>query len=140
MNNIREDKGYTYGIHSSVVSLMNSGFFIIATEAGHEHTKGILGEIEKEIKMLQSDLISEVELTRARNYFLGEMVRGFDGPFEMADSFKTILLFGLDYKYFDDFFDTVNNITAENLRDLAIKYLDYQSMKIVIAGNTEGIL
>lgn len=138
MNNIREDKGYTYGIGSSLVSLQHAGFLSISTQAGSEHIRNILKEIQFEISVLQNDLISNEELNRAKNYFLGEMLRGFDGPFEMAESFKSILLYGLEYKYFDDFINTINTITPVELRDLAIKYYDYDSFNIVIAGNTDN--
>ncbi|MBK7666999.1 MAG: insulinase family protein [Sphingobacteriaceae bacterium] len=72
MANIREDKGYTYGIGSGLTSLVNSGYFYISTEVGADVTKNALEEIYKEIKILRDDLVSVEELETVRNYILGQ--------------------------------------------------------------------
>ena len=88
MKNIREEKGYTYGISSSVVSLKQSGFNSISSEVSKKYTQNAINEIYKEIRRLQTEPVGQEELSVVRNYMLGEMVRMFDGPFATAESFR----------------------------------------------------
>ncbi len=134
MSNIREDKGYTYGIGSVVMSLKNSGIFSIITEAGADVTKETINEIYFELDKLNNELIKSEELNLVKNYMLGEILKIFDGPFSLADSFIGILEYGLDYDYFDNYIDTIKKITPEQLNILANKYFKKEEMYEVIAG------
>lgn len=122
MANIREDKGYTYGIGCGINNLVNGGMFFISTEVGADVTNQTLTEIYKELKLLREELISEEELETVRNYVLGQFLRSVDGPFTLADKFKSIWEFGLDYSFFDNYFHAVKTVTPKELRDLANKY------------------
>jgi zinc protease len=134
MKNIREDKGYTYGIHSSLVSLQQSGYKIIATEVGKEHTQKALHEIYSEINRLQTQPVEKEELEIVRNYMAGEMVRMFDGPFASADSFRAVLEFGLDNSYYLNLAETVSNITSEEIMQLAKRYYNIEDLYEIVAG------
>ncbi|MBL7930719.1 MAG: insulinase family protein, partial [Bacteroidia bacterium] len=137
MANIREDKGYTYGIGSGLNSLVHSGYFFISTEVGADVTNQTLEEIYKELKLLRDDLIGDDELETVRNYILGNFLRSVDGPFALADKFKSIWEFGLDYSYFDEYFKAVKTVTSKELRDLANKYLLEKDLIECVAGKKE---
>jgi predicted Zn-dependent peptidase len=134
MANIREDKGYTYGIGSGLASFVNGGYFAVSTEVGADVTKQTLEEIYKEIGILRKDLVSDNELETVRNYILGHFLRSVDGPFSLADKFKSIWEFGLDYSYFENYFDAVKNVTPKEIRDLANKYLKEEDMIECVVG------
>lgn len=134
MANIREDKGYTYGIGSGLNNLVHSGYFFISTEVGADVTNQTLEEIYKEIKILREKLIDPAELETVRNYILGNFLRSVDGPFALADKYKSIWEFGLDYSYFDDYFDAVKTVKPQELRDLANKYLLEKDLIECVAG------
>ena len=134
MTNIREDKGYTYGIGSAIVSLHNAGYFFIASEVGTEVKEPALQEVYKEIEKLQQDKVGEDELTLVRNYLLGSMLRNFDGPFQIADSFKSVMEYDLDNSYYQSYIDTVRSITPEEIRELARQYFDRRDMFELIVG------
>ena len=134
MANIREDKGYTYGIGSGLSSLTNAGYFYISTEVGSDVTTNTLEEIYKEIKILREDLIPEQELEVVRNYILGQFLRSVDGPFALADKFKAIWEFGLDYDYFDRYFDAVKHVTPAELREVANKYWQEKDLIELVVG------
>jgi predicted Zn-dependent peptidase len=134
MANIREDKGYTYGIGSGLTSLLHSGYFFISTEVGADVTKNALEEIYKEIKLLREDLVTTEELETVRNYILGQFLRSVDGPFALAEKFKAIHEFGLDYSYYDNYFHAVKTVTPEEIRDLANKYLQEKDLLECVAG------
>lgn len=134
MANIREDKGYTYGIGSGLVSLVNAGYFFISTEVGADVTQKALDEIYFEIKQLRETPIGKEELTTVKNYILGQFLRSVDGPFALADKFKAVWMFGLDYDYFDNFFQAVNNVTSEELMAVANKHLQEADLLECVAG------
>lgn len=134
MANIREDKGYTYGIGSGVNNLVHNGTFFISTEVGAEVTNDTLSEIYKEISILREELVSDTELETVRNYILGQFLRSVDGPFSLADKFKSIWEYGLDYSFFDRYFEAVKSVTAKELRDLANQYLQEKDLVECVVG------
>jgi zinc protease len=134
MKNIREEKGYTYGISSSLISLKQSGYKIIATEVGQKHTEKTIEEIYKEIRILQSDPVGKEELETVRNYMLGEMVRMFDGPFALAESFKAAWEFGLDNRYYYNMEKKIKTITPDEIIALANTYYNIAELYEIIAG------
>jgi len=134
MANIREDKGYTYGIGSGVVNLVNTGSFYISTEVGNNVTSQTLKEIYKEIKILREKLVSVDELETVRNYILGQFLRSVDGPFALADKFKAIWEYNLDYTYFDLYFNAIKTVTPNDIIDLANKYLQEKDLLECVVG------
>ena len=134
MANIREDKGYTYGIGSGVVNLVNTGSFYISTEVGNNVTSQTLKEIYNEIKILREKLVSVDELETVRNYILGQFLRSVDGPFALADKFKAIWEYNLDYTYFDLYFNAIKTVTPNDIIDLANKYLQENDLLECVVG------
>nr|WP_121273335.1 pitrilysin family protein [Pedobacter schmidteae] len=134
MANIREDKGYTYGIGSAVASLKDAGYFFIATEVGAEVCGNALNEIEKEINILKDEPVQEEELELVRNYMLGSMLGSLENAFSHADKFKNVYFSGLDYSYYENYIQTVKSITSADLKVLANKYLITETFTKVIVG------
>jgi predicted Zn-dependent peptidase len=124
MANIREDKGYTYGIYSYLVNNRQESALMITTEAGKEVCGAAIEEVYKEMEVLREELIDEEELAMARNFAIGTILGDLDGPFQVASRWKNLLLNGLNEKYFYEGIRIVKNITPEELREMARKYLD----------------
>lgn len=134
MANIREDKGYTYGIGSAVASLKDAGYFFIATEVGAEVCENALSEIEKEINILKTELVGEDELALVRNYMLGAMLGSLENAFSHADKFKNVYFSGLDYNYYENYIETIKSISAADLKQLANTYLNTENFTKVVVG------
>lgn len=134
MSNIREDKGYTYGIGSGVVSHLNSGYFFIATETGAEVTEKAIDEIYFELKRMRDETVPMEELQLVKNYLLGRFMRSFDGPFALADRLKGVLYYDVGYEYYERFVNTIKEITPEQLQDLANSYLAQNELTEVVVG------
>lgn len=134
MANIREDKGYTYGIGSGVASMKDAGYFFIATEVGADVCSDALNEIYKEIDLLKQELISEEELSLVQNYMLGSMLGSLENVFSHADKFKNIHFYGLGYDYYTNYIYTVKSITANDIKNLANKYLAIDDFTEVVVG------
>lgn len=122
MSNIREDKGYTYGIHSFVQNHLQESALMISTEAGKDVCEAAVAEIYKEMKILREELIGGEELLLVRNYLIGIILGDLDGPFHIISRWKNIILNNLDEQYFYNSVDTIKNISAEELKILANKY------------------
>ncbi|WP_345948355.1 pitrilysin family protein [Mucilaginibacter sp. PAMB04274] len=134
MNNIREDKGYTYGIGSGISSLKHGGAFFIATEVGADVCRSAVSEIEKEIYLLKTELISEGELSLVRNYMLGSLLGSLENVFSHADKFKNAYFSGLTYEYYTHYTHIIKTVTAEELRQLANQYWNFDEFYKVIVG------
>jgi len=114
MANIREDKGYTYGIGSGLVSMRHSGYLYIASDVGANVREQAVEEIYKEIDRLCNDLVSTEELNLVRNYMTGAFLRNIDGPFAIAERFISTFDYDLDFKeYYLRYLDIIKTITSE---------------------------
>jgi len=134
MHNIREDKGYTYGIGSAIASLQQTGYFIIASEVNAQFSQATIKEVKKEIEILQKELVSEEELKKVKSYMLGQLIRSVDGPLLLSDTFLNVWLQDLDLSYYKRYIETIKKITSEDVRNLANKYLQTNSLIEIIAG------
>lgn len=134
MKNIREEKGYTYGISSSLSSLDLSGYKVISTEVGHKYYQKTIDEIYKEIRQLQNNPVTNEEMAVVRNYMSGEMVRMFDGPFALAESFKSAWEFGLDNSYYYRLAEKIKTIQADEIIELAKTYYNINDLYEVTVG------
>jgi predicted Zn-dependent peptidase len=134
MKNIREEKGYTYGITSSVTSLSLSGYKMISTEVSKIITQNAIDEIYKEIRLLQTVPLESEELDMVRNCMLGDMVRMFDGPFATAESFRSAWEFGLDNSYFYRLAEKIKSIEPDEITSIAQTYYNIDDLYEITAG------
>jgi zinc protease len=123
MTNIREDKGYTYGIYSYLENHINQSAWVISTEAGRDVCEPAIVEVYKEMNALREELVEEEDLKLVRNYMMGIILGDLDGPFHIINRWKNIILNGLDENYFYDQLETIRTISAVELKELANKYL-----------------
>jgi predicted Zn-dependent peptidase len=135
MKNIREEKGYTYGISSSVSSLDLAGFKVISSEVGQQNCQKAIDEIYKEIRILQDAPVSNEELRIVRNYMSGEMVRMFDGPFALAESFRSAWEFGLDNSYYYGLAEKIKTIQPDEITRLAKTYYNIDELYEITVGS-----
>ncbi len=138
MANIREDKGYTYGIGSGAASLKHAGYFFIATEVGADVCENALSEIYKEIEVLRTDKVTDEELALVRNYMLGSLLGSLENIFSHADKFKNLHFSNLGYDYYSKYIHTVKNISGEEILQIAKRYLDPSSFVEVVVGKTNA--
>ncbi len=124
MSNIREDKGYTYGIHSYFQNHVQEGAWIVSTEAGRDVSEATIREVYKEMEILNKEPVGEEELLLVRNYMIGTILGDLDGPFQIINRWKNYILNGLDESYFYNSINTIKTVSAEEIQQLAQKYLD----------------
>jgi predicted Zn-dependent peptidase len=123
MSNIREEKGYTYGIYSYLENHIQESAWVISTEAGRDVCEAAITEVYKEMEELRNELVDDEELLLVRNYMIGSILGDLDGPFHIINRWKTIILNGLPGDFFYKQINTIKTVSAEELQQLANKYL-----------------
>lgn len=137
MQNIREEKGYTYGIGSTLVSYKEHTILTIGSNVSSEYYSDAIKECFVEIKKLREILVPEEELKRVKNYLIGDLQRQLDGPFNIADTFKAFLFHGLNFSDLDRIQKVLFDLNPENLRELASEHLQDKDFHIIAAGRKE---
>ena len=134
MANIREEKGYTYGIHSMTNMVRGSSVFYITTDVANEVAEPALAEIYKEIELLRSESVSDDELNLVCNYMAGDFLRSIDGIFERSERFYNMMDTRIDERFTRNFFDALRTVTPEKLRQIARQFLTPGDMTEVVVG------
>ena len=123
MSNIREEKGYTYGIHSYLQNHLQESAWMVSTEAGKDVCEATIEEVYKEMKKLREEPVDEEEILLVQNFMMGGILGDLDGPFQIMAKWKNIILNELDEQYFYESVKAIKETNAEELMQLANKYL-----------------
>ncbi|MCF8358068.1 MAG: insulinase family protein [Prolixibacteraceae bacterium] len=134
MANLRENKGYTYGIGANLVTHRNASYIAIMSEVGANVCKAALAEIYFEIERLRNEPVGKAEMEVVRSYMLGDMLRGIDGIIANSESLKSLLETDMDFSFLKKVLKKVQNIQPDEIQQLAEKYLDPESLYEVVAG------
>ena len=134
MQNLREEKGYTYGIYSFLVNQARATSLNIATEVGADVTGPAIKEIYKEIRLLLEEPVSTEELNRVKSQIMGDLMRAMDGPFARADLLFSLLESGFGPDYIADYVQKIKDSTPESILEIAGKYLRISDMVEVVSG------
>lgn len=134
MRNIREDKGFTYGIGSGIVSMKHGAYFTLSTEVGTEFTQATLDEISKEIQILRTELVGKDELDLVKNYMMGSLLGRLENILSHADRFKQVYFSGLELDYFTYYQQEIAEMDPTRIKSLAQQYLDEDQMTTIVVG------
>ena len=134
MKNIREEKGLTYGISSNLALFGQAGYFVIGTDVKREFTQQTIDEIHKEIKILQTELITGDELEVVKNYMAGSFAGSLNTPFDIADRYKVIFSENLHVDFYKNYIPNIQQISGEMLLEAANKYLAVDSLFEIVVG------
>ncbi len=134
MKNIREDKGYTYGIYSMVHSLQEALVFFVTAEVGSQYSQPAINEIYAELEKLTQNPVEKEELALVKNYLTGEFLRSIDGIFELSEKYKGLLETNIPTSYYASYIKAIEDSTPEKLLQIAQQYLQPNSMVEVCAG------
>lgn len=136
IQNLREERGYTYGVFAAMVNLRRAGYLAIATEVAAEVTGDAVEQIFAEMERLKTEPVSEDELENVKRSMLGEVMRVLDGPFGIVDVTIEKIQTGGQEDYINSFIREVDATTPERIMELSRKYLDRGRFTTVIVGST----
>ena len=134
MKNIREEKGYTYGIGSGLAALKHGGYFIIQADTGNEYVEPLIEEVKKEIQLLADKGVTPAELELVKNYLLGKAISQRETPFQLGDILRHSLSHGLTFEQLDRRFDVIQSVKPEEIGYLTRKYFQPEKMLEVVVG------
>ncbi|HAQ37724.1 MAG TPA: pitrilysin family protein [Saprospiraceae bacterium] len=134
MQNIREDKGLTYDIYSSVDCMRMDGYFMISAEVDNKSVDQTLSEIRIELKKLAEEPVEQEELELVRNYIKGNLLNILNGPINSVELIRLLSIYGLDKTFYDEFIRGIDSIDAKVINELAGKYLDFDNLSLIICG------
>ena len=138
MSNLRETKGYTYGVHAYIEPMQHSGYWGVSTSVKRIHADAACQEIAYEIERLKTTLVGKKELTLLKNYLLGNILELFDGVFAIDSRLHFALLHGMDLQFFTKLYQTIQEIDSATIQAMAQKYLSPASLCKVIVGGEEA--
>ncbi len=134
MSNIREEKGYTYGIYATISNRLQDNHFRIGTEVGKEVAKAALKEIYYEMEEMKQAAVDMEELVQVRNYLLGNYMDSLSNVFNTAQLLNNMITYK---RTPEDFYETINvlkNITPDEIQQLAQRYFNTAELYEVVAG------
>jgi len=135
MQNIREEKGYTYGIFSSLQNLREVSFVGIGTDVKAEFSQNTLTEIYKEIEILQNEKVNQEELERVKNYMAGSFASGITTAFSQMDLFKEIHLHKLGYEFYEEYLERIEAINSDDILQMVQTHYQKQDLVEIVAGS-----
>jgi predicted Zn-dependent peptidase len=137
MQNLREEKGYTYGISSYIREEKEAILLLISANVGVEYTRKSIDEIKKELDFIIENEIPEEELELAKRQMLGDILALFDGPFAQIEAFQYLHGLSKTYEYYQNFILAIKNTSSKELKAIGKKYLSSANLRIAVAGKIE---
>ncbi|NLR89685.1 M16 family metallopeptidase [Flammeovirga agarivorans] len=132
MRNIREDKGLSYGIHSSFRNEINQGYFLIASDVKKDLKDLAIDEIRKEIDVLATEVVSQEELLTVKNYMAGSFVMSINSNISLLEITKGLYKKGLPFDYYDNYVSRIQSITEQDIMAMVNKYLKGDLLEIAV--------
>jgi zinc protease len=139
MQNLREDKGYTYGARSSITNDRIVGRFVASTEIRNSVTDSTVVEIFHEMNRLRNEPVDEENLQLVKNFMTGQFARSLESPRTIANFALNIKRYNLPDDYYATYLEKLNAVTVKDVQEMANKYLKPDNSIIVVAGNMEEV-
>ncbi|MES2681308.1 MAG: pitrilysin family protein [Bacteroidota bacterium] len=137
--NLREEKGYTYGIRSNFSGGKYTGVFNISAAVKRTSTANSLAEIIKEFNKYQANGITEDELTYTKNSLLNTEAIRYENPLQKADFLSGIARYNLEKDYISKQNTILKNMTKADVDQQIKKYFDANKLTTVVVGDKFSI-
>ena len=137
MQNLREDKAYTYGARSRISSDKYIGEFSAYADVRNEVTDSAVVEFIHELNKMKKELVTEKELNVIKNYMTGSFSRALESPFRIAQLALNIKMNDLDKNYYKNYLKALNDVSAKDIYIVAQKYIKPDNCNIIVVGNKD---
>ena len=133
--NLREDKGYTYGANSSLQTDEYIGQFSAFADVRSEVTDSAITEFMKELRMIATEEVTEVELARTKASIAGSFGRALESPAQIAGYALNTIRYNLDRDYYPTYLQKVDKIDQEELLAAAGRIISPSQTNIIVVGD-----
>lgn len=137
--NLREDKGYTYGVYSSFTGTTFPGVVVASTDVRTAVTEGAMHELDYELQRIANEPVTERELTNARRALIGRFALSLDSPSSLMGNLATQKIYNLPADYWDTYPQRVEAITPADIQRVAKKYYSRGQLQIVAVGDAKQL-
>ncbi len=137
MQNVREEKGLAYDIHSFFDANKYGGLFEVGVQTKNESANTAIEEILKEIKMLRDKPVSDTELSDAKSFLTGSFPLRLETGQRIASFLLAVEYYGLGTDYIDKYASYINSVTKEDVLRVAKKYLEPENIVLVVVADQE---
>ena len=137
--NLREEKGYTYGVYSGFSALRYPGPWRAGGNMRTEVTDGALVEFFKEIRRIRDEKVPSKELEESKRSIIASFALSLEQPSQVLNFAITRKLYGLPADYWDGYASKIAAVTAEDVQRVARKYLNPDTLQLVAVGDASKI-
>lgn len=135
MSNIREDKGYTYGISSYLSGTPEGSFVQISAQCDNSYTHAVIDEIRNELRDLAENPPQGEELRRLKLFCSTNLVEILDSPISILGYHATSLFAGIPSGYFEAQQRAIGALSPDTIAAMAELYLRPDSLRIAVAAD-----
>ena len=137
--NLREEKGYTYGVYSSFTALKYPGPWRAGGDVRTEVTQGAMTEFFNEFQRIRDQKVPVTELEEAKRAIVAGFALSLEKPTELLGYAITRQIYGFPADYWDTYPVKVMAVTAEDIERVARKYINPENVQIVAVGDVSKI-
>jgi predicted Zn-dependent peptidase len=137
--NLREEKGYTYGVYSSIVARKYAGPWTAGGNLRTEVTDGAMTEFLRELNRIRDEKVPEDELDAARRSVVARFALSLESPQQMIAAAITRRAYKFPADYWDKYPAQIAAIKADDVQRVARKYIDPATMQVVAVGDAGKI-
>ena len=137
MQNLREDKAYTYGCRSSVNVTENGSYFSAGGNFRNDVTDSAIAQILYELERITNDLVEDNEINLTKSSMAGAFARSLENPSTVAQFALSIIKNSLPKDYYQTYLQKLEAVTKDDLLEVARKYLTASNCNIIVVGNEE---
>jgi zinc protease len=137
--NLREEKGYTYGVYSNIVARKYAGPWTAGGDLRSEVTDGAMTEFLRELNRIRDEKVADDELDAARRSVVARFALSLESPQQLIGYATTRKAYNFPADYWDKYPAKIAAISADDVQRVAKKYIDPASMQIVAVGDAGKI-
>ncbi|MFQ5928678.1 MAG: M16 family metallopeptidase [Acidobacteriota bacterium] len=133
--NLREQKGYTYGVYSRLKSYRHDGLFLAEASVKTEVTLESIEEMLKELEHMRKQLPEEEELSRSQSELIGSFIRQMESPASVGALEVNRRLYQLPEGFYRNFIPTVRGVKREMVREMARRFFDPERVVLTVVAD-----
>ncbi len=142
-SNIREEKGYTYGIYSDASINKHHGTMSISTQCDNKYVQNVIDETFKEMDILCNENMPDDELERVKNYLLGTMCSTYGNPIgwnnEMIRAVTTANGGEISLAHINNYIDYIRSASADDVKAMAQKYFTKDDFCVSVVADKDKL-
>lgn len=139
VQNIREEKGYTYSIGSGFSYPADTGSFIVTAAVRNDVIAATLEEVFAEIERIQTVPLTDEEINDARDGIVGEWVFGLETYQDFVQAVASYKIRGVDLDRLNKWLGHIKNVTTDDVLEIANSYIHPEDFIIVVVGDASVI-